>query len=142
MLIGGKAFRVVDMERRTVLHDGHLMALMIRVGIDKMAPIDGEDAEAFAFRVLQQILERNAATELAAAFLLPEGGSEKDWSPALAADIRAHIEDCNTDEDRSTVYRISAEQVLGFFRLRLLSLVTSLSSWAAEVKPDDRRAAA
>lgn len=130
------------MERRTVRHDGHLMALMIRIGIDKMVPVQGEEAEAFAFRVLQQILERNAATDLAAAFLLPEGLSESAWSPELAAEIRTHIESCNTEEDRSTVYRISAEQVLGFFRLRLLSLVTSLSSWAAEVNPDDHRAAA
>lgn len=141
MLIGGKAFQVVDLERRTVRHDGFLMALLIRTGIDMLTPQDGEDAEAFAFRVLQTILQRDAAVELAAAFLLPDGTDAVDWSPALAAEIRAHIERCNTEEDRSTVYRISAEQVLGFFRLRLLSLATSLNSWAAEVHPEKRAAA-
>jgi len=82
MLIGGKAFKVIDLERRTVQHDGYLMALVSRLGIDRMAPADDEDAAAFALRVLHRIIEQGAAAELAAAFLLPVDLTETDWTPA------------------------------------------------------------
>lgn len=128
--VGGRAFQVANLERRTVRHDAHLLALVARLGLDRLAPEDGEEAVEFGLRVMRVIIEKGAAAELAAAFLLPSGRVEAEWTAVLAADVQQHLESCDTQEDREAVYRLAGDAVLGFFRLQLRSLATSLSSLA------------
>lgn len=142
MKIGGRQFSVVDMERRTFRHDAHLLALIGRTGLDKLQPAAGEDAQMFSLRIFDRIVEQGAAAEIAAAFLLPEGMAEREWTAETAAAIQRHLERCDTEADRDEIYRIAYEVVIGFFRQRLRSLVTSLSAWNAAAESRNATAAA
>lgn len=145
MLIGGKEFRVVDLAHRTVRHDGYILALLSRLGVDQLVPLAGEEGEAFAMRIYRWLVERQATTEVVSAFLLPEGVDLKDWRPETAAAIREHLDGCSTEADRQQIYALAAEVVLGFFRHVLRSLENfQNSSLAGGSTPDPsaRRAAA
>lgn len=138
MLIGGQTFRVVDLAHRTVRHDGYILALLSRLGVDQLVPLAGEDGEAFAMRIYRWLVERQATTEVVSAFLLPEGIELKDWRLETAAAVREHLDGCSTEADRQQIYVLAAEVVLGFFRHALRSLESFQNSLLAEGSTPDR----
>lgn len=127
MRLGGRLFTRVNMERRTVLHDQHMLRVIKRSGLDRVLPEEGEDASQFLLRAHSSILESGKTCELLGLFLLPVGKGERDWTPELAREVGQHIGQCDTPEDRALALQLAMEFCLGFFKQALDSLVTSLS---------------
>lgn len=74
------------------------------------------------------VLASGQACRLLSAFLLPEGKSESDWDPAMAAETQAFLEGLNTEEDRNLVDQLVMECLIGFFQRALQPLIGLLNS--------------
>lgn len=134
--LGGRRFRVIDFDLRTVRLDLHVRRLMRVTGLDRVLPGADEDVETYLARLQSAILdlEGERAIDLVASYLLPDGVPERDWTPALAAQIAAHIGACDSAEDRDTVITLCAQVAFGFFQQELEQLrrfERSLSQTAA-----------
>lgn len=114
--LGGRRFRVIDFDQRTVAQDHYLMREIRRTGIDKVLPMNDEPDEAYLVRLQTHLIDSGRACLLISAYLLPEDKKETDWTPRMGAEIAAHIERCNTAEDREVVIMLAMEAVFGFFR--------------------------
>ena len=134
LVLGGKLYRVADMDRRTLIHDVHLRQLMQRTGLDRTLPERGEAAEEYSGRLVAGLLSSGALCDLLGLYLLPASKSEEDWTPELGAAVAAEVARVNTDDDRRLAQQLGAEAVLGFFLRELRSIVIFPSSSDA-VKP-------
>ena len=147
--LGGRAFRVIDYDRRTVELDHHVGRLIRKTCVDKVVPMpeDGEgDSAVIAYTVRLQtaLLDSGNACEIIAGFLLPEGRVERDWTPQMGRDTAAFIRKLDTQEDRDMVLQLAAEAVLGFFRreiVRLFVIRSSLAAMTSRSEPAATRAA-
>ncbi len=140
MEIGGKAFQVVDLERRTVRHDARIKAVLSRVGVLRAVRETGTSDEQFAEALSRVIVEQEAAAEIAALFLLPAAAER--WTPEIHAEVLAHLNGCTTEVDRVLVDQLAFDMVCGFFQLRLRWLDSILISLSLPPQPDDEKAAA
>lgn len=140
MEIGGKAFQVVDLERRTVRHDARIKAVLSRVGVLRAVRETGTSDERFAEALSRVIVEQEAAAEIAALFLLPAGADV--WTPEIHAEVLAYLHGCATEDDRVLVDQLAFDMVCGFFQLRLRWLDSILISLSLPPQPDDEKAAA
>lgn len=70
--LGDRAFRVVDMERRTVLMDEYQTALIEESGIDKVLPEGDEAPEVWLIRVQHQLRKSGKACDILGCYLMPE----------------------------------------------------------------------
>jgi len=120
--LGGRFFRVVDLDRRTVLQDHYLHSRVRALGIDKLLPGEAETDLAYLVRMQDALIDSGRAHEIIAAFLMPQGTDEAAWTPAIAADTAAHIGACNTPEDRGIVMALAVQACFGFFRQGLEQL--------------------
>ncbi len=130
MEIGGRAFQVADLERRTVRHDARIKAVLSKVGLFDAARETGNSAEQFAASLYRIIVEQEAAVPIAALFLLPEPVELRTWTPAVSEDVAAFLLGCDTEQDRLLVDKLAFDMVASFFQLRLRwveSLFISLS---------------
>lgn len=125
MEIGGKAFQVVDLERRTVRHDARIKAVLARTGILDALREHGASDEQFAAALHRVIIEQEAAVDLAALFLAPDG---VEWSVLGYAETVAFLNGCSTESDRFAVEQLAFDRVCGFFQLRLRWVETLLVS--------------
>jgi len=114
--LGGRRFRVIDFERRTVINDHYLMKWIRFIGADKVIAMEGEDSAAYLVRLQTCILDSGKAAELIAGYLLPEGVDEQSWTPEVAKLTAAHINKCDTQDDREQVLSLAMEVTFGFFR--------------------------
>lgn len=119
VVLGGRAFAVIDMDARTVLQDHYLQTLVQDLGIDKVVPMDGEGDTAYLVRLQNEIIRSGRAHELIAGYLLPEGKTNADWDPRMAQATAKHIGALNTEADRELVQRLAMEVALGFFQRAL-----------------------
>jgi hypothetical protein len=126
--LGGRSFRVVVFEQRTVLQDHYLQRKIRESGVDKVMPMDGESNAVYLVRLQTALTDSGMAHELIAGYLIPEGKTEADWSQGMVKDIAKHIATCNTQADRDRVQGLCMEVVFGFFKLGLESLFRSLAS--------------
>lgn len=115
VVLGGRSFHVIDFDRRIVLQDHYLMALIAAIGADKVMPMDGEGDVEWVVRLQARITDSGRAHELIAGYLLPEGVTQTDWTRESAKEVAKHIGKCNTDEDRALVHQLAIEVALGFF---------------------------
>jgi hypothetical protein len=140
--LGGRLFSPVNMDRRTVLWQTYVDRLVGDSGIDKVLPSPTESAEAYTVRLHGAVMRSGKAPELLGCFLLPLGKTERDWSPAMAAETARFLEQCDTEEDVQQVYLLGMEFVLGFFGRQLRSLQSSLNSFdQRQTAATDRSAA-
>lgn len=128
--LGGRRFKVIDFDRRTVLQDHYLMRKMRQSGVDTVMPMDGDTDTGYMIRVQTALIDSGIAHELLAGYLLPLEKSESDFTQDMARDTAAHIAGCNTDIDRDTVNALSVQLAFGFFRAGLERLKTSLASFS------------
>lgn len=126
--LGGRLFTVVNMPRRTVELEHHQRKLVHELGLDKILPQQDTSPEQWILQVHQQLIHTGRTCDLLALYLLPLGKTERDWSPAMAAEVAQHVRKCDTEEDRLLVDELAMEFVLGFFRNALRLLETSLQS--------------
>lgn len=140
MQIGGKAFQVVDLDRRTVRHDARIRAVLSRVGVLRAVRETGTSDEQLAEALSRVIVEQEASAEIAALFLLPHGIGT--WTPDVHTDVLAHLNGCTTEGDRVFVDQFAFDMVCGFFQLRLRWLDSILISLSLPPQPDDVKSAA
>lgn len=114
-MLGGKPFRAIDFDRRTALIDHYLMSTIRRLGLDKVVPMDGEDDKAYLIRVQAAIIDSGRVQDLIAGFIVPDGTSERQWTPELARKTSKHIALCDTQDDRELILDLSIEAVFAFF---------------------------
>lgn len=129
--LGGRRFRVLDFDRRTVAHDYAIMSLMRSTGLDRVMPMDGETNAVYLVRLHEALIDSGKACDLVGAYLLPEGFDELDWTPKAAKETAQFIARCNTEDDRLAVNKMAMDVVMGFFKLGLERLKTFLASSAA-----------
>ena len=129
--LGGRVYTVANMEQRTLLHDVHIRQIFQRTGLDRILPDRSETAESYSARLCAELLISGALCDILGLYLLPLGKTERDWTPALAAEITRAVSVVDTDADRQLAQQLAAEAVLGFFLRELRSLVTFRSSFVA-----------
>lgn len=139
VVLGGKRFRVIDFDRRTVLLDHYLMAKTREIGLDKVMPGDAEPDASYLIRLQTVLIDSGKAPELLAGYLLPVrwferfiprslrrrfriGLSERDWTPERARETAWHVGRCDAREDRNLVIDLSMQVAFGFFRQGLAQL--------------------
>ena len=130
-VLGGRRFTAADLDRRTVRQHHYLAAVTRDVGTPKRMPTEHEKPSAFLVEWNADVLASGQSWRLLAAFLLPEGKSERDWSVAMAEDTQAFLEGLDTEEDRQLVDALVMECLVGFFQRALRPLISSLNSIAA-----------
>ena len=136
IVIGGREFRVIDWDSRTVAQDHYMQKLVRQTGVDKVMPMDGEAEVAYLARLQSSLIDSGKCCDLISGFLLPVEVVEKPWAPEVARGIAKHIASCNTQEDRDLVIDLSMQAVLGFFQQGLEQLKRSLERSArSEVQP-------
>lgn len=115
IVLGGRAFHVIDFKRRTVDQDLYMMREIRKSGVDKVMPMDGEEDVQFLVRAQTLLIDSGRAVQIIAAFLLPEGCVERDWTVKMAEQTVQHIQKLDTEEDREQVLTLAMEAVFGFF---------------------------
>lgn len=128
--LGGRAFRVIDFDARNVRNDHYLQKHLRASGLDRVLPAEDESSAAYLVRLQAALLDSGVAVDLIAGYLLPDGVSEAQWTPALAADTAAHIGACTAAADRECVEDLALQAVFGFFRQGLARLARFQSSLA------------
>jgi len=128
--LGGRVFTVSDFDELTVRQHTYVQRIVRATGLDKVVVMDGESDKQYLIRLQTAALDSGQAPELIGGFLLPEGKTERDWTPAMAREIGTHIGLCNTREDRELVGDLALQVAIGFFRegLELLNRLLSYSS--------------
>ena len=131
--LGGRRFKVIDFARRTVAQDHYLMTHMRSTGMDMVMPGDGESQAEYLMRLQIKLIDSQKAPDLLGGYFLPVtwfdrylprwlcnrlhvGYTERDWTPAIAAETAFHISRLNTEDDRIKVINLCIEVAFGFFR--------------------------
>jgi hypothetical protein len=141
--LGGRRFIAADLSRRTVRQHHYLAGITREVGSPKRMPREDEEPLAFLVDWNAEVLGSGQACRLLAAFLLPDGATERDWTADMARDTQQFLEGLDTEADRELVDQLVMEALIGFFRNALKPLLISLkSSGNAEPSADERNEAA
>lgn len=129
VVLGGRSFRVIDFDKRTVAADHYLAKLIRESGADKVMPMDGEGDALYVMRMQTLLIDSGKVPAMIAGMLVPDGMGEKDWTRKVAEATAKHIEQCNEPEDRELVNDLAMQVVFGFFKQGLAWLTRSLSSF-------------
>jgi len=127
IVLGGREFRVIDFDRRTVAADHYMAKLVRQCGADKAMPVEGEQDAVYLVRMQSLLIDSGKTPEIIAGLLLPLGMDEADWTPGTANRTAQFIAKLNTQEDREKVMDLALEVVFGFFRQGLEQLARSLT---------------
>ncbi len=125
ILFGGRNFRAIDFDRRTVALDHYLMRLTRASGVDKVMPMDGEGNESYLFRLQTLMIDSGLVCDIIGGYLIPQELQDAQWTPAVAKETSKCIAACNTQEEREQVLALAMEVVFGFFKAGLESLLRS-----------------
>jgi hypothetical protein len=140
--LGGRAFRVIDFDRRTIPLHLYLETQMRESGADKVLPGPEEGDESWALRLRMQLVDSGRAIDLVAGCLVAPEQSERDWSPAVAAATAAHLRQCDAAEALETFDQLALAVALRFFMQaveRLQRFRNSLPAPTPLSPPQDRR---
>lgn len=132
---GGRSFRAIDFDRRTVALDHYLMRLTRASGVDKVMPMDGEANEAYLFRLQTLMIDSGLVCDILGGYLLPVEMAETNWTTAVAKQTSKCLSTCNTQQEREEVLALAMEVVFGFFKQGLESLVRSQKFLAQQAAP-------
>lgn len=135
--LAGRNFQVMNPRARTFACDNAQMVLLQDIGLlhDDLLPLPDEAPEAYMARMNNAVVRSQRIPELIAHYLLPEGKTESDWTPAMAQDIAVHLAGVQDEAERELLYQFAAEMVFGFFRrgVRLLESSRSYLDHLADV---------
>jgi hypothetical protein len=134
MQLGGRRFRVIDFNRRTVMNDHYLMRTIRLTGVDKALPEEDESQAGYLVRLQTMLLDSGYVPDLLGGYLLPIDKAETDWTVEMARETSGHVGKCQTQEDRELVMRLAIEVVFGFFR-QGLDWLKSLQSSSVGTSP-------
>lgn len=131
IVLGGRTFAPANFDRMTSLMECHVMSVMRRSGIDRIMPeLDDTDA-SWLLKLQAGVLDSGHMHELIAAYLLPVGTTERDWTREKAAEISRFLELVDTPEDRARIHELAVEVAFGFFARGVESLKRSQSALEA-----------
>lgn len=130
--LGGRDFRVA--RRCSVKCDGYMINMFRRAGL---MPLPGmtlsETPGEYGLRMLDRLRDEKGA--LLGGLLLPVGMTEKQWTPAIAAETEAHVlYACTSIEDRQKIENLTLSLMLHFFEGGIASSLALLSSSPAPTK--------
>jgi hypothetical protein len=140
--LGGRNFREIDFNRRTVAIDHYLSKVLRQTGADKVMPMDNEGNDEYLIRMQTLLVDSGKLPELIGGYLLPEGIGETEWTTAMATMTAKHVRQCNTAHDRELVLQIGMNVAFGFFQQGLDWLNRSLSSLRKTIPSPENRSQA
>lgn len=126
--LGGRLFAPANFDRMTSLQECSVMRLLRASKLDRVLPEQDDSNAAWLTKLNVAVVDCGCLHELIAAFLLPIGKTERDWTPQLALETKAFLEQLDTPVDRETVLRLGMEVTVGFFVHGLASLARSESA--------------
>lgn len=124
--LGGREFAPVSV--CTIEHDYWLMSKIRVAGLDQMAKGEGESAEEFVSRMLQEVILSGAAFDLLGGLLLPLPLAPEEWTPKHAVETGEFIKRLSAPVDKATVQSSMVSLLIGFFEQGLSSLTISPNS--------------
>lgn len=133
-ILGGRAF--VPIGESTVEHDFTFMGLIRAAGLDRVAIREGESAQDFALRLLQEAIASGKVLEMLGCLLIPEGTAPEHWTPRLGAETAAFFGGLTAAADKLTIQALVLSLLIDFFEQGLSSLETSRTSSEA-AQPHD-----
>lgn len=128
--LAGRRFRVIT--GSTVEHDHWYMRHVRAAGLDSVAMLEGETAEAFAYRVMGAVIDSGRVSVLLAGLLVPADAPGGQWSPAIAAATAEFISQLTDPESKNRVHGLTAGLVADFFAAGLTSSAASPLSSAGQ----------
>ena len=131
--LGGLRYRAI--KNTTLQNDYYVMQQLQRSGIANITPNQGENAEAYAMRLLGAIVENGIPLKLLGGLIIPEEIKDAEWTPAQADTTAALLAQLTDKADKNRVQALIIEVVTDFFKegLRLLKPFPGASQ-AAEVE--------
>lgn len=125
-LLGGRSFQIIT--NGPVKHDFYMFDLVRKAGMSDLRVPQDSTPDVFANNVIDRAIASGQAIPLLAGMLLPDGMPITQWTPAVAADVEAHVNALIEPEDKSKVRQLLAMVLIGFFQIGLVSLTTSPTS--------------
>jgi hypothetical protein len=126
--LGGRRFSLIT--AGTVTHDYYVGERIREAGIDKVTVQEGFVPDLVVEDILDRTMRAGMAITLVACFLLPDGLTIEEWTPATAADVAVFIGRLIEREDKVVFRGLVAEMIAGFFLSGLSSLRISRTSSA------------
>lgn len=133
ILLGGRGF--LPVERTTVEHDHWYMRQVRAAGLDGVQPLEGESHEAFALRLLALTIESERGLLLLSGLIVPVDAPGGRWSPELAKQTVAFLEQLDDPLDKNQVSGLVAAMLADFFAAGLIS--SGASALSSALQPDD-----
>lgn len=109
--LGGRSFTYV--EETTVEHDEFIQARLRPAGLHEATMQIGEDADAFARRLMLQSAESGVRRELLASLILPAEAEE--WTPAIANETAAFLGKLSSEDDKHKLDTLFSSMLFRFF---------------------------
>lgn len=125
MEFDGRVLEVVDPFAGTIEHELYTEGVLSRHGLDKVEIEKGETSDAFARRLLEEVIRDGRIFPVLACFMTFEGQS---WSPKGAPEVEAFLRDVRAPEGKALIRASVVSLLIGFFSRGLASLVISRSS--------------
>jgi hypothetical protein len=132
-VLGGRAF--VPIGGSTVEHDFRFDALCEQAGLNDFHMLEGEEAGAYADRLLRKVLEKEQVLHLLSCLIVPEpvdaGDKEpgESWTPDLARESAHFLGSLRSPEDKAQVRSLVLSLLIAFFPFGMRSLRTSATSF-------------
>lgn len=121
--LGGREFQVIA--NGPVKFDLYMLALVKKAGIDSINISAGQTTEEFVDALLDQLMRSGMSMEILGAMMAPADLDLRKWTPAVAAESTAFIEELMEPSDKAIVKGMVAQVLIGFFQSGLASLTTS-----------------
>ena len=128
--LGGQEF--VPIGESTVEHDNMFWRLQEKSGLRLVVLEPHEDAEAFARRLLQQLMGNEAFFELLGCLIVPANKTSLDWTPEMMRETAELVKKLHAPEDKARVHSLALSVVIDFFAEGLTCLESFRSSSPAE----------
>ncbi len=123
--IDGRALEVVDPFAGTIEHELYTEAVLNRHGLDKVEMVKGETPDAFARRLLEEVIQDGRIFPVLACFMSFDG---QPWSPKGTPEVEAFLRSVRSPEGKALIRSSVVSLLIGFFSRGLASLVISRSS--------------
>jgi len=128
--LGGRQYRTVSTS--TIEHDIATTIVIRASGLGELTLGPDELPEAFAFRLLNTLMESGRTFEILGCLLVPADISDIDWTPALGKETAAKLRLITDPEEKATIRAQILAAITGFFASGLLSSEIFRNSSKAE----------
>jgi len=133
--LGGRSFvRLTSTEDLFAEQEDHIQGLLIPAGLDEVKIGAGEDADAFARRLILQCSTAGVTFQLLSALCVPS--EVEEWTLQVAAETEAFMRRLRDETDKQCLREMLTGVLLKFFALGISSLYGSLSASESRTEGD------